>query len=120
MNHMKKHILFGGMLLCAAAFTACTEDFTDWASPQSNAQGENEPAYAINFEEAGAATASDVNVTVTESNVLTSQKGTGLTVAYLKPSNAKELMEKPDIDGGLIGGASLKAADFKGIIDAWK
>ena len=24
-----------------------------------------------------------------------------------------------DIDGGLIGGASLKAADFKGIIDAW-
>lgn len=37
-----------------------------------------------------------------------------------KPSNAKELFSKPDIDGGLIGGASLKAADFKGIIDAWK
>ena len=35
-----------------------------------------------------------------------------------KPSNAKELFAKPDIDGGLIGGASLKAADFKGIIDA--
>ena len=37
-----------------------------------------------------------------------------------KPSNAAELFGKPDIDGGLIGGASLKAADFKGIIDAWK
>ena len=37
-----------------------------------------------------------------------------------KPSNAGELFSKPDIDGGLIGGASLKAADFKGIIDAWK
>ena len=37
-----------------------------------------------------------------------------------KPSNARELFAKPDIDGGLIGGASLKAADFKGIIDAWK
>ena len=37
-----------------------------------------------------------------------------------KPSNAPELFSKPDIDGGLIGGASLKAADFKGIIDAWK
>ncbi len=37
-----------------------------------------------------------------------------------KPSNAKELFAKPDIDGGLIGGASLKAVDFKGIIDAWK
>lgn len=37
-----------------------------------------------------------------------------------KPSNARELFAKPNIDGGLIGGASLKAADFKGIIDAWK
>ena len=36
-----------------------------------------------------------------------------------KPSNAKELFAKPDVDGGLIGGASLKAADFKGIIDAF-
>lgn len=45
------------------------------------------------------------------------------TVLYggsCKPSNAAELFAKPDIDGGLIGGASLKAADFKGIIDAWK
>lgn len=37
-----------------------------------------------------------------------------------KASNAPELFSKPDIDGGLIGGASLKTADFKGIIDAWK
>ena len=37
-----------------------------------------------------------------------------------KASNAPELFAKPDIDGGLIGGASLKAADFKGIIDAWE
>lgn len=36
MNRMKKHILFGGMLLIAAAFTGCTEDFKNWASPQSN------------------------------------------------------------------------------------
>ncbi|RKV71394.1 MAG: triose-phosphate isomerase [Alloprevotella sp.] len=37
-----------------------------------------------------------------------------------KGSNAPELFAKADIDGGLIGGASLKAADFKAIIDAWK
>ena len=37
-----------------------------------------------------------------------------------KASNAPELFSKPNIDGGLIGGASLKCADFKGIIDAWK
>ena len=32
-----------------------------------------------------------------------------------KPSNAKELFAQKDIDGGLIGGAALKAADFIGI-----
>ena len=37
-----------------------------------------------------------------------------------KPSTAPELFAKPNIDGGLIGGAALKCADFKGIIDAWK
>lgn len=37
-----------------------------------------------------------------------------------KPTNAKELFANPDVDGGLIGGAALKAADFKGIIDAFK
>lgn len=35
------------------------------------------------------------------------------------PGNAKELFSNPDVDGGLIGGASLKAADFKAIIDAF-
>ena len=35
------------------------------------------------------------------------------------PSNAKELFANPDVDGGLIGGASLKAEDFKAIIDAF-
>ncbi len=34
-----------------------------------------------------------------------------------KPSNAKELFGKADVDGGLIGGASLKADDFLGIIN---
>ncbi|MBR4128037.1 MAG: triosephosphate isomerase, partial [Bacteroidaceae bacterium] len=36
-----------------------------------------------------------------------------------KGSNAPELFAKPNIDGGLIGGASLKASDFKEIIDAF-
>jgi len=36
-----------------------------------------------------------------------------------KPSNAPELFAKPDIDGGLIGGASLKCADFMGIVTAF-
>jgi triosephosphate isomerase len=35
-----------------------------------------------------------------------------------KPSNARELFANPDVDGGLIGGASLKAEDFYAIIQA--
>ena len=36
----------------------------------------------------------------------------------VKPSNAAELLAMPDIDGALVGGASLKADDFVGIIEA--
>ncbi|MEM1186345.1 MAG: triose-phosphate isomerase [Planctomycetota bacterium] len=36
----------------------------------------------------------------------------------VKPANAAELFAQPDIDGGLIGGASLKAADFAAIVKA--
>ena len=36
-----------------------------------------------------------------------------------KPGNAAELFAKPDIDGGLIGGAALKCADFMGIVNAF-
>ena len=36
-----------------------------------------------------------------------------------KPSNAGELFANPDVDGGLIGGASLTASDFMGIVNAF-
>lgn len=36
----------------------------------------------------------------------------------VKPSNAGELLGRPDIDGALVGGAALKAADFVGIVQA--
>lgn len=36
-----------------------------------------------------------------------------------KPSNAAELFAKPNVDGGLIGGASLEAASFMGIVTAF-
>ena len=46
-----------------------------------------------------------------------------LTIQYggsMKPGNAKELLEKEDVDGGLIGGAALKAQDFAAIVEAAK
>lgn len=36
----------------------------------------------------------------------------------VKPDNAKEIFGKPDVDGGLIGGAALKAEDFSAIVNA--
>lgn len=36
----------------------------------------------------------------------------------VKPDNAKEIFSKPDVDGGLIGGAALKADDFVAIVKA--
>jgi len=47
--------------------------------------------------------------------------GEALRIQYggsVKPSNAGELLNQPDIDGALVGGASLKAADFVGIVKA--
>ena len=44
-----------------------------------------------------------------------------LTVQYggsMNPKNAEELLSKPDVDGGLIGGASLKADQFAVIVEA--
>ncbi len=44
-----------------------------------------------------------------------------ITIQYggsMNPSNANELLVQPDIDGGLIGGASLKVSDFSIIINA--
>ena len=45
-----------------------------------------------------------------------------LSILYggsVKPNNAKEIFGKPDVDGGLIGGASLKAEDFYAIVNAF-
>jgi triosephosphate isomerase len=44
-----------------------------------------------------------------------------ITILYggsCKPSNAAEIFSKPDVDGGLIGGASLKKEDFIAIVEA--
>ena len=47
--------------------------------------------------------------------------GEGVRILYggsVKPANAKELMGVPNVDGALVGGASLKAEDFLGIARA--
>jgi triosephosphate isomerase len=50
-------------------------------------------------------------------------EGEGIRILYggsVKPSNAKELMGVANVDGALVGGASLKAEDFLGIAGAYR
>lgn len=47
--------------------------------------------------------------------------GNGVRILYggsVKPSNAEEIFAVSNVDGGLVGGASLKASDFSGIVAA--
>ena len=49
------------------------------------------------------------------------QIASDVTILYggsVKPGNAEEILSKPDVDGGLIGGAALKADDFLAIVKA--
>ena len=51
----------------------------------------------------------------------TSEISDNVSILYggsVKPNNAKEIFAKEDVDGGLIGGASLKAEDFLAIINS--
>lgn len=51
--------------------------------------------------------------------IFNKQTAAGIRIQYggsMKPDNAKQLLGQSDVDGGLIGGAALKAADFKGIV----
>ena len=55
-------------------------------------------------------------------NQFGSEIASSISILYggsVKPGNAKELFAKPDVDGGLVGGASLKSNDFLDIINAF-
>ena len=85
-----------------------------------------EPVWAIGTGKT--ATAEDANKTIGFIRSLVkktwgAEVAKGLRIQYggsMKPANAKELMETRNIDGGLIGGASLKSADFGIIVAAAK
>ena len=79
-----------------------------------------EPVWAIGTgKTATAAMAQEVHAQLRAQ--LAQKQAAGVQILYggsMKPDNAKELMAEADIDGGLIGGAALKAADFLAIIGA--
>ena len=81
-----------------------------------------EPVWAIGTGKT--ATAQDANDTIaiirgTIAKLYCEKCADGIRIQYggsMNPKNAKELMAMPQIDGGLIGGASLKAVDFSQVV----
>lgn len=82
-----------------------------------------EPIWAIGT--GRAATAEDANriigevVRATLAKVYSEEVAQKMRIQYggsVKPGNVHELMSQPDIDGGLVGGASLKADDFIALV----
>jgi triosephosphate isomerase len=85
-----------------------------------------EPVWAIGTgKTASPAQAQEVHAFIRSivSKIADGTVASGIIIQYggsMKPDNAKELMQQPDIDGGLIGGACLKTDSFYGIIEAAK
>ena len=82
-----------------------------------------EPIWAIGTGKT--ATKEDANTTIMQirkklAEIYGQNEADGVIIQYggsVKPSNAKELFEMSDIDGGLVGGASLKADEFSKIVN---
>jgi len=83
-----------------------------------------EPVWAIGTGETASANQAQemhafIRKTITEAyNTNIANNVSILYGGSVKPANAEEIFSKPDVDGGLIGGASLKADDFVAIIKA--
>lgn len=83
-----------------------------------------EPVWAIGTgETASPEQAQEMHAFIREVLSKKYDQNTSLSVSILyggsvKPANAEEIFSKPDVDGGLIGGASLKPDDFTAIIKA--
>jgi len=82
-----------------------------------------EPVWAIGTGKAatgaGANTVIGIHIRGTIADLFGSPVADGLRILYggsVTPANITEFMTQPDIDGGLVGGASLKAADFEAIV----
>ena len=83
-----------------------------------------EPVWAIGTgKTATAEQANEVNhyIRTVVEKLYDKEAADGITIQYggsMNAKNAEELLDQPDVDGGLIGGASLKAPDFAAIVKA--
>ncbi|MCL2520909.1 MAG: triose-phosphate isomerase, partial [Spirochaetaceae bacterium] len=82
-----------------------------------------EPVWAIGTGKTASsadAEAMHIHIRKTLAALYNDELANGLSILYggsVKPDNIKELMAMPNIDGALVGGASLKAADFSALVN---
>jgi hypothetical protein len=115
MNRMKKNILLGGMLLCAAAFTSCNEDFDNWASPQSNQQGDPTEAYELTVSAGPQANVVMDNAGETANIVIASYAVDNLKSIQLKSMTIEGHSLPYTYEGGAV---SVKTAQLDSLIEA--
>ena len=130
-NNLKPIVCVGETLEqreAGIAFEVITEQTRKALEGLTNTQVQNtiiayEPIWAIGTGKT--ATSEDANESCKKirdeiSKIYGQNVAEGVIIQYggsMKPENAKELLEMPDIDGGLIGGASLKAETFEKIVN---
>ncbi len=130
-NELKPIVCVGETLEqreAGSAFEVITEQTRKALEGLTETQVQNtiiayEPIWAIGTGKT--ATAEDANESCKKirdeiSKIYGQNVAEGVIIQYggsMKPENAKELLEMPDIDGGLIGGASLKAETFEKIVN---
>ena len=112
---MKKNILLGGMLLCAAAFTSCNEDFDNWASPQSNHQGDPTKAYELTISAGPQANVVMDNAGETANIVIASYAEDNLKSIQLKSMTIGGHSLPYTYEGGVV---SVKTAQLDSLIEA--
>jgi triosephosphate isomerase len=110
-------------------FTVVENQLRDGLFHIANASWEHivlayEPVWAIGTgETASPEQAQEMHAFIRETirHTLGSEIADQVSILYggsVKPDNAQEIFGKPDVDGGLIGGAALKADDFAAIVNA--
>ena len=97
---------------------SCIDQAENWALlPQAEQAG----AVVSRDEAQGSVSIQNGNIRATIRSLYGARVARAVTIQYggsMNAKNAHELLAQPDVDGGLIGGASLKAPDFAVIVNA--
>ena len=107
---MKKNQILVGLFLAGMTLGACTDDYTDWANPQSNPSEEAAAKYEINFAAGADATIMMDDVYAEYKDDAEGIQGDAVSIATLSSSNA--MIESVSIGSVNVNGNAI-AAELK-------